>query len=284
MPLELWGTFKKAMIMAERDAQSVGDSNPPLVTQVFRSSLGVKLTLSFAFFLAVLFAINAIVGAGWLARHNLWLDAFVFLILFLAGCWLVFFATVFLFSASNTEVQLDREKASLLIPNWRGPTPYFPYLRTSIPYSDIAALETRSEVYYYYILPVVVRCLTVVRKDGRRHQIGYTRENASENAFAYDEIAAELSKRTALEVTHKGMVKGGTRLRALLHDEPPLNEPVLSAAEAERFLSAEGKAWKATIAAIAFVIVAGLAFQGIRIVTATYAGSKHTASTQKLNH
>ncbi|MBI4724754.1 MAG: hypothetical protein HY765_07185 [Rhodomicrobium sp.] len=239
--------------------------------QIYKASAGLKYTLGFVFFLAVLFAINAIVGSVWLVRHNLWLDALIFFLLFGAGCWLVFLGAAFLFSATNTEAVLGANGLALLVPNWRGPTPYVPYRRLFIPYSDISAIETRGEIYKYYVLPIAAKCLTVVRRNGERVQIGYTRENAAENAFPYAELAEELSRRTGLPVASRGTVAGGTRLRALLHDEPPQDAPSISDAEAARLLNAEAKAWKGAMAAIAIVIAGGLVFQGVRIVTATFA-------------
>jgi hypothetical protein len=256
--------------MAERRAQSASE----IQALVFRSSSGAKWVLCFAFFLAVLFTVNAIVGAVWLARHNLWLDALIFLLLFAAGCWLFFFAAVFLFSAATTEVRFEPDRAVMLLPNWHGPTPFFPYKKASVPYGELAAIETRSEIYTYYILPIAVRGLTLVRKDGRRLKLGYTRENAAENAFDYDKVASEFARRANLGVTYKGAVKAGTRLRALLHKEPHAATPLLDEGEAARLRGSEGKAWKALIAAIAIVIVGGLAFQGVRIIAATFTASK----------
>lgn len=252
-------------------------------SQLFRSSAGLEYVLGAAFFFAVLFAVNAIVGSVWLARHNLWLDALIFVLLFAVGLWLVFFAGAFLFSATSTEARLGPDRVELLIPNWRGPTPYFPYIRAAIPYGDIAAIETRSEIYYYYILPVVVRGLTLVRKDGRRLKIGYTRENASENAFDYDVLADELSRRTGLSINYRGTVKAGLRLRALLHDEPHDSAPPLAEAEIARLRGAEGKAWKAAIAASVIIIAVGLTFQGVRIVARTFAGHAQAASAHNSN-
>jgi hypothetical protein len=267
--------------MAEQEVQS--RTGPEAQLQVFRATSGLKFSLGFAFFLAVLFAVNAIVGSIWLARHNLWLDAVIFLVLFGAGCWLVFFAAAFLFSASNTEIKLGRDSLEMLIPNWRGPTPYIPYSRIALPYKDIAAIETRGEIYKYYVLPIASRCLTLVRKDGRRYHIGYTRENASENAFPYDELAKELGKRTGLPIIDKGIVKGGTRLRALLHDAPPLDAPVIAEAEAKALMAEEGKAWKMALAAIAIIMAGGFLFQGISLAAAAFSGTKHAASTHRSN-
>jgi hypothetical protein len=131
------------------------------------------------------------------------------------------------------------------------------------------------------VLPIASRCLTLVRKDGRRYHIGYTRENASENAFPYDELATELSKRTGLAIIDKGMVKGGTRLRALLHDAPPPDAPGIAEAEAKALMAAEGKAWKMALAAIAIVIAGGFLYQGISLAAAAFSGPKHTASTHR---
>ncbi len=271
------------MAVNEAEAISGSEVQSAKENQVFCASSGLKFTLGFTFFLAVLFAVNALVGSVWLARHNLWLDALIFLVFFGAGGWLVFFAAAFLFNATMTKIELGRDGAEMLLPNWRGPTPYVPYTRMKLPYKDIAAIETRGEIYKYYVLPIASRCLTLVRKDGRRFHIGYTRENASENAFPYDELAAELAKRTGLPITDAGRVKGGTRLRALLHDAPPHDAPVIAEAEAAVLMAEEGKAWKIAIAAIAVVIAGGFLFQGISLATAALSGTKQPASTHRTN-
>jgi hypothetical protein len=257
-------------------AQAQPLSQPPFQGELYKASNGLRWTLGFVFFLAVLFALNAIVGSVWLVRHNLWLDALIFLLLFGAGCWLVFLGAAFLMSAYSTSVRLGPDSMEMTLPNWRGPTPYVPYTRCALPYNDIASIETRGEIYKYYVLPIAARCLTVVRKDGRRLQIGYTRENAGENAFPYTELADELSKRTGLSIIDRGTVAGGTRLRALLHDEPSYDTPAITESEAARLRNAEAKAWKGAMAAIAFVIAGGLLFQGARIVTATFSTPKQS--------
>lgn len=262
-------------------AQTQPLSQQPFQGELYTASTGLRLTLGFVFFLAVLFALNAIVGSIWLVRHNLWLDAVIFLLLFGAGCWLVFLGAAFLMSAYSTKVKLGPEAMVMTLPNWRGPTPYVPYTRSILHYGDIASIETRGEIYKYYVLPIAARCLTVMRKDGRRVQIGYTRENAGENAFPYAELADELSKRTGLPITDRGTVAGGTRLRALLHNEPSYDAPSISESEAAKLRNAEAKAWKGAMAAIAFIIAGGLLFEGARIVTATFAGQKQSATVRR---
>ncbi len=271
------------MTVNEAQAISGSEVQSAQANQIFCASSGLKYTLGFTFFLAVLFAVNAIVGSVWLARHNLWLDAIIFLLLFGAGCWLTFFAAAFLFNATTTKIELGRDGVEMVLPNWRGPTPYVPYTRITLPYKDIAAIETRGEIYKYYVLPIASRCLTLVRKDGRRFHIGYTRENASENAFPYDELAQELSKRTGLPIADKGRVQGGTRLRALLHDAPPHDAPTMADAEATVLMSEEGKAWKIAMAAIVVVIAGGLLFQGISLATAALSGTKQPSKSHQAN-
>ncbi len=249
-------------------------------TTRYTATTGLWITLGFVFFLAVLFALNAIVGSVWLARHNLWLDAVIFLLLFGVGVWLVFLGAAFLLSASKTKVELGPQAVDMLIPNWRGPTPYLPYRHIRVDYNDIAAIETRGEIYTYYVLPIAARCLSLITKDGKRYQIGYTRENAAENAFPYLELARELARRTGLPVEDRGTVRGGTRFRALLHDEPPHDAASLSAADAAALQHAEGRAWKRAMVAIVLILVGGLLFQGIRIVTATFVSAKPTAASQ----
>jgi hypothetical protein len=248
-------------------------------TLIFKSGKGVKVVLMGTFLLLMLFIVNAVVGSIWLATHNLYTDALIFFLLFLAGLVMLMFAGLFLFSASHAEVRFGPEKCVMTLPNWRGPTPMLPYTQIEVPYKDIAAVETRSEVYRYYMLPVLVKSASFVDQNGNRHMLGYVRENASEHALPYHDIADELAKRSGVGVNYRGVIDGGRRFRAMLHDEPSWDAPQMTDNEAQRMKQLEGRAWQYAIIGLFVLVLGGLAFQGVKLITAK-TGPAATQSSQ----
>lgn len=245
-------------------------SRPVDEVMVFKPSRGLKIVLMVTFFLLVLFVLNAVVGAIWLAGNNLISDAIIFTILFAIGLAMLLFTGIFLFSAAHTEVRLEEDRLVGVLPNWRGPTPMLPYTQLEIPYKDISAVETRSEVYRYYFLPVLVQASSFVRRDGKRFTLGYIRENASEHSLPYHEIADELARRAGVGVNYRGVVQGGKRLQAMLRDEPSWDTEVLSEDRAARLRSVEERAWKYAFIGLAVLIGGGIVYQGVSLLSARY--------------
>ncbi len=230
----------------------------------FKPGLGYQSVLSIAFLLVVLFMVNAFAGTIWLARHHLPLDAVIFVLMFgLAGI-LAVYAGVFLFSASHSRVELGPDKVHLVLPNWRGPSPLFPYSESEIAYSDIATVETRGEIYRYFILPVSVRSASLVKKDGQRVTLGYMLTNSPDPAMPFNAIAAEIAKRAGAALTDNGVVEAGRGLRALTQDEPAWDAPEL-APERVAFLEAQGNLrWK-VLAGVGLAVAAlAIGFQAYR--------------------
>jgi hypothetical protein len=257
-------------MMTERveNAEQVEAGNPGHAVKIFRPSAGLRLVLTVTFFLLMLFVINAVVGAIWLARNNLTTDAIIFVILFAIGAAMLVFTAIFLMSASHTLVRLEQDKFIGVLPSWRGPTPMFPYFQVEIPYKDIAAVETRSEVYRYYLLPVLVQASSFVRRDGRRFTIGYIRENASEHSLPYDEIAKELAARAGVGVNYRGVVHAGRRIQAMLRDGPSWDAEVISDERAAKLRSAEERAWKYAFIGLAILVGGGILYQSVSLITA----------------
>ena len=232
----------------------------------YRPSRGLQSILSVTFFFIVLFMVNALAGALWLATHNLQTDFAIFFMMFITGGVLLLYAGIFLFAASHSEVHLGPDKATFVLPNWRGPTPLFPYTECEVAYKDLAAVETRGEIYRYVVLPVIVQSACLVRKDGRRLTLGYVRENSEDPPMPFHTIAAQIAERAGVPLVHRGIVEGNAGLRALVQDEPGWDAPELSA---ERLASArklESIGWKILFALLAVAAIAAIAFQASRMV------------------
>ncbi len=232
---------------------------------VFKSGGALKtmLTISFAFLL--FFVANSIAGAVWLAVRNLWTDAGIFIILFGIGVILILLNAIFLFAASHVEVRMEPDKTVMTLPNWRGPTPLFPYTQMQIPYKDIAGVETRREIYRYFNLPVVVHHSSFIRKDGKRFTLGYMRESSEDHAVPYREIAAELARRAGVGVIDRGIIEAGSREKSLLKDEPPWDVKPVDESQAAAVLDKEDFFMKAASVAFIVFVVGGLIYQIARI-------------------
>jgi hypothetical protein len=232
----------------------------------YRPSRGLQSILSVTFFLIVLFMVNALAGALWLATHNLQTDSAIFFMMFVAGSMLLLYAGIFLFAASHSEVYLGPDKATLVLPNWHGPTPLFPYTECEVPYKDLAAVETRGEVYRYLVLPVIVQSACLVRKDGKRLTLGYVRENSEDPPMPFHSIAEQIAERAGVPLIRRGIVEGNAGIRALIQDEPGWDAPEMPAERLATLRKLESIGWKVLIATLALAAIAAIAFQASRLV------------------
>jgi hypothetical protein len=233
---------------------------------LYRPGRGLQTILSVTFFLIMLFMVNALAGAIWLATHNLQGDSLIFFLMFVTGGVLLLYAGIFLFAASHSEVHLGPDKALMVLPNWRGPTPFFPYMRCEVPYKDLMAVETRGEIYRYLVLPVIVQSACLVRKDGKRLTLGYVRENPDDPSMPFHTIAEQIAQRAGVPLVHKGIVEGNKGLRALIQDEPGWDAPELAPERLDALRRAESIGWKVLIAALAVATIAAVAFQASRML------------------
>lgn len=231
----------------------------------FTPPRALQVVLAIAFFFLLLFMVNAFAGSIWLATRNLELDAIIFGLMFALGAGLLFYAAIFLFAASHSRVELGPEAANFVLPNWRGPTPLFPYSQCTIAYDDLAAIETRSEVYRYFVLPVIVRSASLVRKDGRRLTLGYVQENPQDPWIPFHTIAEEIAERAAVPINHRGTVEGNKGLRAAIQDEPAWDAPEIPEERLEKIRKSERTGWVVLVFMVALAFFAAIAFQAMRL-------------------
>lgn len=244
------------------------ENNPASTENVrFSPPRALQIVLSVAFFFLLLFMVNAFAGSIWLAIHHLQLDAIIFALMFVLGGILLFYAGIFLFAASHARVSLGADAANFVLPNWRGPTPLFPYSECTIPYSDLAGVETRSEIYRYFVLPVIVQSACLVRRDGRRLTLGYVQEKPLDPWIPFHTIAEQLAQRASVQITHRGVVDGSSGLRALLQDEPPWDTPEIPEEKAEAIRKRERLGWITVVFFLALVLFGAIAYQVMRMTT-----------------
>jgi hypothetical protein len=261
----LAGGGRKAWGAAHEGRLPMADVNVMNEVTRYRPSRGLQSILSVTFFFILLFMVNALAGAIWLATHNLQTDSLIFFLMFVTAGFLLLYAGIFLFAASHSEVHLGPEKATLVLPNWHGPTPLFPYTECEVPYKDLAAVETRSEIYHYFVLPVIVQAACLVRKDGKRLTLGYVRESTEEHSMPFHTIAEQIAARAGVPLVNRGIVEGNTGLRALVQDEPGWDAPEMSPERLEAARKKERIGWTALFVALAVATFAAVAFQASRM-------------------
>ena len=105
-------------------------------------------------------------------------------------------------------------------------------MECEVPYKDLAAVETRGEIYRYMVLPVIVQSACLVRKDGKRLTLGYVRENSEDPPMPFNTIAEQIAERAGVPLIRRGIVEGNTGLRALIQEEPGWDAPELAAGAA----------------------------------------------------
>ncbi len=234
-------------------------------SRIYTYSRGLRLVLGVGFALFLLFIVNAGAGAIWLATHNLPSTALVFGLMFIFGLIILLYIGVFLFAASHMELELGQSRARMVLPSWRGPTPFFPYTEIEVPYSEITAVETRGEIYRYLLLPTMMRAVSVVHRDGERLTLGYLRENSAEPAVALDEVADHLAQRAGVQVVKRGVVDGGNKFRALIHNELPWDHPECTPDAVNRAQTMERIAWIGAGLLLGALIIGALVLQAIEL-------------------
>jgi hypothetical protein len=226
---------------------------------------GLRVVLSIGFFLFLLFVINAGAGAVWLATRNLPGTAAVFGVMFLIGLVILLYIGIFLFAAAHTRLELGEGVARMVLPNWRGPMPLFPYTEVEIPYDQIAAVETRGEIYRYLIMPTLMRSVSIVRKDGERFTLGYIRENTTDPAVPFNKVAQQIAGRAGVTVNKRGVVDCGNRFRVMVQDEPSWDAWECSPVDVEKARKQEKWLWILALGIVAVVVIGAIVFQIVEL-------------------
>ncbi len=199
---------------------------------------------TFAGFLFLFFALVALfidIDGGF-ARLGLLLLS---LMLALLGVYFFLLVTTL---ALRIEVRPDG--VSIRAPKWRGAVPWFPWIKATIPFSEIAGVETRDEVYSSLGLTTIQTAYSLVTKDGHRIVFGYTSPQGSWG-YPFADISGVIAARSNTKVVDRGAIAVGGIARSTIHDLPSWDSPSLTADEGA---ASQGKA--ALTMQIAFALVA----------------------------
>jgi len=172
--------------------------------------LGPLLVLAGLVFLSLALVMVCVDVANPLGRLALWGAA-----LGLAAMALYF---LLLAAALTMRVEVAPDALRLRIPRWQSVLPWFPWIRADIPYADIAAVETRDEVYSSFGLTSVQTAYSIATKAGRRIVLGFTSPLATWN-YSFDEAAARIARNA--KVTDRGAVEVGGIIRSIIRGTSP---------------------------------------------------------------
>jgi hypothetical protein len=236
----------------------------PEVT-IYKAGGKLRPMLYHTFLFLMLLSMTALIGAIWLVSIGHWGSAVLFLLIFVAGGAALFLVGLFLFSLSHTEIQLRASKATFVLPDWRGPTPMLPYSEYEVPYADLASVEVRGEVYRYFSLPVIVKAVSILRKDGSRLTLGYVLDEVENPAMPFPSIAAQIAGRARVPLNRHGVVEAGVNGHSLLQDEPGWDTPELSEEQIEAFRAEQHRSWFITAIAIAAAAVTASGFMVMQL-------------------
>jgi hypothetical protein len=141
----------------------------------------------------------------------------------------VYFLLILTMLGQRVEVAPDAVR--LRVPNWRGGVmPWFPWIRTTIPYADIAAVECREEVNSSFGIIMMQKAYSLVTRTGRRIVFGYTSPLTTAN-FPYPEAAARIARKAGVAVRDRGAVRSGGVTPAIVKGYPDWSTPPMSEEE-----------------------------------------------------
>ncbi|MEQ1695495.1 MAG: hypothetical protein ABL901_06600 [Hyphomicrobiaceae bacterium] len=174
-----------------------------------------KTMICFIFLLLLPFFGSLAPMIGMRLKHGLVIDALGLGVLAIAFTALMFWLLIILMFSLRARVQLGEKDVRLTLPSGRGATPMLRYQTHELHYADIAAVETRKELYGGAIAPVMMEGARIVKKDGTIIKLGYDAQSNTDQAFPYIEIAHAIAKRAGLQVTDHGHVRRSKRLKMM---------------------------------------------------------------------
>lgn len=174
---------------------------------VYQAGGGRRIVFSFIFLLLLPFFASLPAMILMRIASGLWVDTIGLIVLAAGFAFIMFLIVVELLASIKTRVEFKDQSVKMTLPSGRGPTPLLRYRTTEVPYSEIAAVETRREVYGGAVTPVMLRGARIVKKDGTKIPLGFVSEANTDPAFPYPVIAQQIASRAGLQVSDKGSVR-----------------------------------------------------------------------------
>ena len=191
-------------------AGAAAQSSPADATgrRVYQASTMRKTLLSFVFLILLPFFASLPAMVVQRIMHQLWPDMLGFAIFAVAFAAVMLLVLFELIHSIRARVVIGESAVRLTLPAARGiAMPKLFYKTRTVPYSEIASVETRREVYGGAIAPVMLRGARIVTKGGDKIPLGYVSEANIDPVLPVPEIAAEIARRAGLEVADHGTVR-----------------------------------------------------------------------------
>ena len=184
-----------------------------------------KLILAFAFLLLLPFFISLPVMLYQRFAKGVLLDTWGLIVLAI-GFGLIMLLLLFeLIFSIRARIVLGEKGLRLSLPVSRFGMPALFYQRSEIPYDQIAAIETRCEVYGGSIAPVMMREARIITKGGEQHSLGYVSEADTDPLFPLKDIAQRICGNCGVNLLEQPGVRRQMR-KVLLGIKDDANVPV----------------------------------------------------------
>jgi hypothetical protein len=186
--------------------QAAAPASPPGRT-VYEASGGRKFAFSFIFLLLLPFFASLPAMLFWRLSQGHWLGTFGLMVLAVGFAFIMLLVVVELTQSLRSRVELGETSVKMTLPLGRGPTPMLRYRTHDVPYDQIKAVETRSEVYGGSVAPVLLKGARLILKDDSAVKLGYVSEANTDPCFPFPLIAQQIAARAGVPVEDRGCVR-----------------------------------------------------------------------------
>lgn len=165
-----------------------------------------------------------------------------------------------LIHAVRTRVAVDSTGTALTVPTTgrRGPFAVRGYTSREIAHADVAAVETRSEVYGGSLAPLLLTSTRLTTKDGQHVVLGYTNANDQDDQIPFPAVGAEIAKRAGVTMTDHGVVHRSLQKRVLGIASTADEHATLPPAEIAAINAAHTRNMRLLVAALALLVLGGI--------------------------
>ena len=158
----------------------------------------------------------------------------------------------------RAQLLLDETAVRLSLPARTGVLSILSYVRNEIPYDQIAAVETRREIYGGTLAPVLMRGARLKTKDGRAISLGYVNEANADLAIPVPVIAAEIAKRAGVPLVDHGSVHRRVSSKMLGLKSQSAGNDIVSADDIAHLNRRHSGAMTVLVGALLLLLGAGL--------------------------
>lgn len=203
----------------------------PAGPDVYASGTLRKIAFSFIFLLLLPFFVS--LGPMLFARisQGYWIGTPGLILLSIAFATVMGLIVVELVSSIRSRVVLGEKAVRIRLPQARGLMGLFSYKSFDVPYSDIAAVEIRREIYGGSLAPVIMKGARLVLKDGSNVKLGYVNERNVDPAFPFAEIGERIAARADVQIIDVGNVHRSAFKKTFGLEASPEQKDVLTDAE-----------------------------------------------------